>query len=145
MTTASTFTDDWKGYITYPPTDEIKEILLRKYNYPRYRITIGDDVLDNISSVPIQIREDIINHTDGTVEKTFEPRYVGKTKLFGFPVEIRQFIKSYKLHSIRVRVSGKSHDELLNNARTVIDGVKRAAGYDLPPPVCLYDRQVNHS
>lgn len=144
MANVSTFTDDWKGYITYPPTDDIKEILLNKYNYPRYRITIGEDVIDNISSVPAQIREDIISRADGMVEKTFEPKYVGKTKLFGFPVEIRQFVRSRKLHSIRVRVSGKSHDELLNNIRTVIDGVKRAAEYNIPPPVCKWDRQVHH-
>lgn len=144
MATVATFTTDYKGYITYPPTEGVKEILLNKYNYPRYRISIGGDVLDNITSLPAQIRDDIIKRADGTVEKTFEQKYTGKKKVFGLPVEIRQIVKSRRLDSIRVRVSGKSHDELLNNLQTVIDGVKRAAGHEIPPHVCKWDREVHH-
>ena len=130
------YSPDYKGYLTYPAHPKINGILLEETNRTIYKITLNNQAIE--SRALTKELNGLIIRDNGTVETKQVIKTFGKSRIFDIPVSIRKILKRKVLNSIRIRVTGKTIQEVIKN----LDEIKKnMVKWGIEPTECIWDRE----
>lgn len=121
-----------KAYLTYPRDTTTNGILLNTKWVKLHEVTFKGLTVYSYNKFTGILIEDLKNQ--GAIVDTKEAEsYSGKSEVFGIPA------KTEILNSdlIRVRVEGENLERLMDNIKTIKEGMGR---YGYRPKVCQWDR-----
>ena len=130
------YSPDYKGYLTYPADPKINGKLLDDRKEKMYIIRIKNKSVQNRAVTPEL--EKIIKKLGGTVESTTIYATAGKKRIFGIPASIRKILKRGQLHSIRIRVTGKTVQDVIAKLEDI---KKNMVEWGIKPTECIWDRE----
>lgn len=134
-------TDDKKSYLTYDAQSAAIARLLketRKYEYEAYK---DEEMIGVLRVVSKKMRESMETNGFKFKLRKYE-KYVGITKFKlpngeAIPVTVRQVKINGNLNQIRVRITAKTHEELMERTYSIRDTL---TAYGLKHKLCVWDR-----
>lgn len=134
-------TDDKKAYLTYPPQPAAKARLLKEYVQLNYDIFLDGIFLHRLHELRKLTRKAL-------EECGFEIKEIRRTFYSGndvfitaggkkIPVVVRKIQEKGELKQIRVRITAKTHEELMERTYAIRDTL---AAYGLKHKLCIWDR-----
>ncbi|HLE86822.1 MAG TPA: hypothetical protein VI727_04095 [Candidatus Brocadiaceae bacterium] len=132
------YSPDYKGYLTYPADPKINGKLLDDKKETRYIVTIKNKSA-KCTALTTQLSE-IIKSLGGSVERVALNSTAGKKQIFGIPASIRKIIRRGELYSIRIRVTGKTVQDVIAK----LDSIKKnMVEWGIKPTECIWDRELS--
>lgn len=135
------YTEDKKAYLTYDPTPIAKSRLLSEHVVSTDQIYIDGVMIYSVGGISLKTRK--LLEDDGFIIKTVKKTvYYGKTSFDAdsmdkIPVVIRKIQYKGTLKQIRVRITAKTHEELMERTYAIRDTL---AAYGLKHKLCVWDR-----
>lgn len=130
------YSPDYKGYLTYPAHEKINGVLLEENRRRIHTIKLNNQCVDTHALTP-ELKKLLLDNR-GKVETKEYVTTQGKTKIFDIPVSIRKILKRSKLDSIRIRVTGKTIQEVIKK----LDDIKHnMVKWGIEPTECIWDRE----
>ncbi len=130
------YSPDYKGYLTYPAHEKINGILLKEDRKVIYVISINNQVVENSAITP-ELKK-IILASKGKIGTRDVIRTTGRTKIFDISVSIRKILKRHVLDSIRIRVTGKTIQEVIKKLEAIKSSMVK---WGIAPTECIWDRE----
>lgn len=130
------YSPDYKGYLTYPSHEKINAVLLKESKDKRYFISFGGRSANN-NAVTEELKQ-LILKSGGKVDYIEKLKTTGKTNLFNISVSIRKILKRSQLDSIRIRVTGKTIQEVIKKLEDIKNNMSK---WGVKPTECIWDRE----
>ena len=135
------YTDDKKSYLTYNPHAIAKSRLLYETTTHRFEVYKGGQMVYSKNQMSNKVM-------DSLKENGFVIKVIDRTSYWGrttfdlqngkkIPIIVRKIMESGVLKQIRVRITAKTHEELMENTYAIRDTL---AAYGLKHKLCIWDR-----